>query len=172
MPWPPAQAAWGKEFVLCRFWNLTMTREEKGSVGSSLRETTARQPGNKASTILLLLRGLGERNLSVGQLWERGKMCHYSRPWVSSDAEVIFPFLFWFIYKWIEVWSKTQYHAAFKIRADLCFVHVWNLLVWSPPGPPRGVGFVFGTGCFFWFKLVSSSSLLLPFPLAFSAPLP
>lgn len=51
-------------------------------------------------------------------------MCHYSRPWMSSDAEVIFPFLFWFIYKWIEVWSNSQYCAALKIKADLSFLHI------------------------------------------------
>lgn len=51
-------------------------------------------------------------------------MCHYSRPWMSSNAEVIFPFLFWFIYKWIEVWSNSQYCAALKIKADLSFLRI------------------------------------------------
>lgn len=53
-------------------------------------------------------------------------MCHYSRPWMSSDAEVIFPFLFWFIYKWIGVWSNSQYCAALKIKADLSFLHIYE----------------------------------------------
>lgn len=53
-------------------------------------------------------------------------MCHYSRPWMSSGPEVIFPFLFWFFYKWIEVWSDSQYCAALKIKADLSFLHLYT----------------------------------------------
>lgn len=53
-------------------------------------------------------------------------MCHYSRPWKSSNTEVIFLFLFWFIYKWIEVWSNSQYCAALKIKADLFFTYTYT----------------------------------------------
>lgn len=51
---------------------------------------------------------------------------------MSSEPGVIFPLLFWFIYKWIEVWSKSQYCAALKIKAGLSFLHTRTHIL-----PPR-----------------------------------
>lgn len=50
-----------------------------------------------------VFKGVWERRLPAEQLWGRAQMCHYPRPWVSADQEVIFPFLFWFTYKCVEV---------------------------------------------------------------------
>lgn len=46
---------------------------------------------------------------------------------MSSDAEVIFPFLFWFIYKWVEVWSKSQYCTVFKNNSwPVIYIHTYT----------------------------------------------
>lgn len=89
-------------------------------------------------------------------------MCHYSRPWRSSDPEVIFPFLFWFFYKWIEVWSDSQYCAALKTKADYSFLHLYpytltHIHVRSYILSLFSFDMIFNADCFFsylcWFSL-------------------
>lgn len=105
---------------------------------------------------LFLKRFRREEYLSVEELEGRGRMCHYSRPWMSSDAEVIFPFLFWFIYKWIKVWSNSQHRAALKIKADLSFLCRYAYTVKHIMSP------IYQDFWLFWFWFDVECSLFFP----------